>query len=803
MYRFKMHRFKMYCSSLYRSALSQFRLYRLIMSRLQMYTLLIPIVVLIGVVAIMQPASASAVLSIDAPDEVELGRPFSITMVIKGVNDLAGFDTALFYDSSALEFGGFNITADGIRGTGRDIDMLMAPNLPYGSSVGFFSCPTASCVERTTPRIEEGGTGDFPLVSVTLLANKVGQIEIKLGATHLVDVTGSALQARIETHTLLIEVVGDESENSQRPIFKAPNPAWGSAARRVSVMNALSVEQLDLTGDGRITYADAAEVSVAWQLVRIANAPCGDVDSVLDVNGDGCIDVADIQLVTGSYDLAGEMARNARKHGQQRLTPSNAIENTTMGVVTDTINNEVMAEGSVALETTSTPRQQEDSQTYLPLITTPPPSSTFYIDCERGSDENDGRSKEQAWRSLERGNAAELKPGDAMLLRRGCTWMGTLRAAWHGTDDAPIKLGAYGEGDLPLIHNSAADIQNLFHASVEVTGSYQIIEHLATTTIDPPTDPNCDNQPIGFYVGFNFTNPDALDNHASHNILRHVQSSGHTLGVHLNSDANFNSVLNSEFTENHIMHILTPVSIAEWDDLGAWGILLKGDNNEIANNYFFNNNGSCAYDGVPHGNTIEIYEARNNIIHNNVAIGDRVFSELGGSEGRRADGNRFIYNLVVSAVPEARFIVVRGSGNQFGPTYRTEVYHNTVYYTGEGSEAIVCGAGCSDEILTAENNIFWAEEKVVFADAPFIEGHNIYWSSSGEPLLQLSGFTIAESSMLANPRFVNAEAGDFRLLPDSPAIDMGSNFTWSRDLANVEIPQGEGYDIGAYEFQGE
>jgi hypothetical protein len=66
-----------------------------------------------------------------------------------------------------------------------------------------------------------------------------------------------------------------------------------------------------------------------------------------------------------------------------------------------------------------------------------------------------------------------------------------------------------------------------------------------------------------------------------------------------------------------------------------------------------------------------------------------------------------------------------------------------------------------------------------------------------------AGMTTIYNLLSADPKFINPSAFDFRLLPDSPAIDVGVSIS---DLLNdrnrCARPQGARVDIGAHEFTG-
>src|SRR4051812_40294477 len=83
-------------------------------------------------------------------------------------------------------------------------------------------------------------------------------------------------------------------------------------------------------------------------------------------------------------------------------------------------------------------------------------ATTYYFSANSG---NDSRTPAQArnpstpWRTINKLNSifSSLKPGDAVLLKRGETFYGTIIISKSGKSGAPIYIGAYGSGNKPLV----------------------------------------------------------------------------------------------------------------------------------------------------------------------------------------------------------------------------------------------------------------------------------------------------------------------------------------------------------------
>ncbi|MDQ3929330.1 MAG: carbohydrate binding domain-containing protein, partial [Chloroflexota bacterium] len=233
-------------------------------------------------------------------------------------------------------------------------------------------------------------------------------------------------------------------------------------------------------------------------------------------------------------------------------------------------------------------------------------------------------------------------------------------------------------------------------------------------------------------------------------------------------------------------------------DGGGNGIVVKGDYNEVANNTVSNHYICSPFYGTD-GSGIEVFGGKYNLIHHNFLRDNRTAVELGN---KRSSDNTVAYNLVTLSRRYGAFLSTKGPKSTYGPVYRTNVLNNTAYLVGARNTGVGCSGGCGMSILNLRNNIIWAEAWTVYADAPFAESNNIYWSSDGTPSQYT---TISSTSKLVDPGFLDRTSGDFRLRSNSKAINGGSiaavDLRYKSDMNGVPLYQGPRPDIGAYEYR--
>lgn len=90
----------------------------------------------------------------------------------------------------------------------------------------------------------------------------------------------------------------------------------------------------------------------------------------------------------------------------------------------------------------------------------------YYVDSINGNDANDGTSPEKAWKTLIHASNRIFMPGDEILLKKGSYFFGNFFARGDGTEENPITLGTYGEGDMPVLTNSPDEPQ--YHPVISI-----------------------------------------------------------------------------------------------------------------------------------------------------------------------------------------------------------------------------------------------------------------------------------------------------------------------------------------------
>lgn len=121
---------------------------------------------------------------------------------------------------------------------------------------------------------------------------------------------------------------------------------------------------------------------------------------------------------------------------------------------------------------------------------------------------------------------------------------------------------------------------------------------------------------------------------------------------------------------------------------------------------------------------------------------------------------------------------------------RATLLHNTMASATAQPTAMVRIVGTGAATLT--NNLFagYARSVVNEGNAELRAQHNLFW---GSPVL---GTRVVE----ADPQFVDAAGGDYRLRAESPARDAGTAADVAQDLDGAARPFGPQPDLGAYEY---
>ena len=383
-------------------------------------------------------------------------------------------------------------------------------------------------------------------------------------------------------------------------------------------------------------------------------------------------------------------------------------------------------------------------------------ATTYYVS-PSGSDSNSGTSPGQAINSLGRASGLNLQPGDQLLLERGATFNGKLAVWKNGTAGSPITIGSYGQGNKPVVTGEC----------FEVGGSYITMTEL----------------------NFNNCAVRGIWSDGTGNVITDIEATHNVHGVEIGENAQNNKVLRSDFHNNDRMAPNTP---GTFDDYGAVGVVVQGDNTEVAYNKM-SDNVAASVDFGTDGSAVEIYGGIGTVVHHNTASNNRTFTELGNA--RSAD-TTYAYNQVTSSLKDTEFLITRGDADYFGPVRGTVAVNNSVKLTGSNSLGFSCYAGCTASYFTLYNNVLDIAGRIGYLEGSMSGGNNVYWRG------KMDGLQLMNGDRYTDPQFKGT-----RLVPStqSPLVDSGRSTEMGKDLKGTKVGidgNGDGKrgtDIGAYE----
>jgi len=254
-------------------------------------------------------------------------------------------------------------------------------------------------------------------------------------------------------------------------------------------------------------------------------------------------------------------------------------------------------------------------------------AATIYVSND-GNDSNDGLTPTTALATLSAATSQALVPGDTIALACGDTFEGGAILTASGTEEAPIKVTSYGEGDKPLITDFAGT-NHVVGSGLTITGNYVEVSNLAFTDENAYSALDFYAYEAGATKGLKVENCYFYDiNHTS------MATQDTTGGIHFVAKGSEPAWFDGVTVQNNEFESVARTAIyfmSEWtaiDKSQTWGNrnVNYGDGsaylaqNVRVNNNTINNNG---------GDAIMLIGTEDAVVEYNVVSNSHLFTDLG------------------------------------------------------------------------------------------------------------------------------------------------------------------------------
>lgn len=432
-------------------------------------------------------------------------------------------------------------------------------------------------------------------------------------------------------------------------------------------------------------------------------------------------------------------------------------------------------------------------------------SQVYYIDSETGSDQADGSSPGNAWKSYTHITAGRLGPGDTVRFHRGSSFTGPLVIEDNGTPDRPIVLTDYGDETLPApAFTNTVFEQGNFGNCIRIKGSHVIIEklyfHNTAAYRRGPYTPVQGWDTTVWEMGAVY-----IDKKAAGCLVRNNEFVDCVVGI--------KSYGPGMRAEHNLLRDCNRV-LKEW----GWGpiaIWFGGDQQEACYNTIINYRAEDpriawgeGIGGGADGGAFEIDDARFPksaiAIHHNYTRDCQGFLEVTWTDIRQHPaytGFRIHHNI---SDDYQQFIAMWNGAGCF-------IEHNTIIRRKKNvNDWGVFNITQDNSGNMVRNNIIVTEKDIPIYNTGLrmsknpqtIIANNLYYAASGNLVMGKEG--PGSDPVFGDPLLGNYEAAskamDYFIRANSPAIDKGMPLSYNNDFRGMSVPAGRAPDIGAVEF---
>jgi hypothetical protein len=424
-------------------------------------------------------------------------------------------------------------------------------------------------------------------------------------------------------------------------------------------------------------------------------------------------------------------------------------------------------------------------------------AAVYYVDRDHPTAANTNPGSQTApWKTIVHA-ASVAAAGDTVLIRAGIYEDGDVVIANSGAPGEPIEFRAHpGDERQAVIRGAGVS---------SIGNSHIIVRNLKLE--QTPRDG------IRFEGPPNAADPPATDILIAGNHTFDTCASGIAIwGIEWEQDPGDYDNIRNVVIEDNLVELGTNGCFNEIITVANGAVNITVRNNEIRV-------GDPSMEGGDEG--IDFKEGvRDSYIYGNYIhdLSDKAIYIDGGSDPRDPQiTNIHIYDNIMTALPSAGIVVTTEGRGDVNGVY---IYNNVVYnVTGDGYRVYDHPGGNLDggtvsNVLFINNTAYNTGTqtgggfRVNHAGAQgIVLRNNIAWGNQSYDIRGEAG-TLIENNLCAevfcavrgDPRFMDAAGGDFRLLPDSPALNAGSTADAPQtDILGVARPQGDGIDLGAYE----